>query len=57
MTLTHIKWTTQVKDAVQVYKPEFRSMTDQQIIKEIEKNYQAKEILYSKNIATVFIKK
>lgn len=57
MTLTHIKWTTPVKNAVQVYRPEFRSMTDQQIIKEISKKYQAKEILYSKNIATVYIKK
>lgn len=56
MTLKHIKWTQPVKDAVKVYRPEFRTMTDQEIIKEIEKDYTAKEILYSKNIATVFIK-
>ena len=57
MTLKHIKWTHRDPAAIQIYKPEFRTMTDQEIIKEIEKDYPAKEILYSKNIATVFIKK
>jgi len=57
MKLIHIKWTEKPPQTEQVYKPQFRSMTDEEIIKEIErthKNYT--KLLYSKNLATVFIK-
>lgn len=56
----HIKWTQAPHQAVQIYKPEFRAMNDEEIKKVIKfeteyKPFGYNQMLYAKNIATVFI--